>query len=543
MSELQKHPVDVETTESGVPFINAAGVSREAALGAISKIERELSNWVESSRGAPSLYDRVAYVAPDNPYALMKTAKSAVDNDDIIGGVADVTEGLMLQGIKWEAADPGDADIFNQMSGRLNLDAFVRQWHREEFTYSQVVVGVWWGTETFRSRTKSKAGRRSKKSTTIACPKALTMLDPQKVVPLRPGPFGQDRLAWAATRDETTKWDEGIRDAVMQEFLIGRYHPTRSERTELSAFGVDTENLMELNPERVFRHSRTRMPYEAWVVPRLKSTFPLLDLKQQLMESDRVSLVGAANYLLLVKQGSDEKPAQQDEIDNLKENFAVVAKLPVIIGDHRLSIEIITPDQEYVLSSAKWDTLDKRLIARALGALTVASSGQRNESTLTVARGVGRLLENRRHMMKRALEQHIARAVIDHPSNVDKFEGEPNLTFTPRNVQLDSDSQIVQAVLALRTQNELSRESTLEFLGYDQAVEAQRRQFEEENYDSTFKTRIPFAAQGGNGEADAESPQVSGGRGGRPAGGGQSKQSPQAQTKPKSGNGNPKTGA
>ena len=54
---------------------------------------------------------------------------------------------------------------------------------------------------------------------------------------------------------------------------------------------------------------------------------------------------------------------------------------------------------------------------------------------------------------------------------------------------------MARAVLTLRTQNELSRETTLEHFGFDQAVEAMRREFEEDSgYDDLFKTQVPFSA-------------------------------------------------
>ena len=530
---------EVATSASGARYVNLAGVPTEIAESAVNRVGRELASWVESTRGKPSLYNRTAFVPSDNPYTVMATAKAAVENDDVIGGVCDVTEGLMLQGVKWESDKPGDADIFNQIARDLNLDQFVRQWHREEFTYSQVVVGIWWGKKTYKERGETESGRKKKRSVTIDCPVGITILDPQKVIPLPPGPFGQDRLAWSATRDEA-EGEAWMSDAVMQQFISGRAILTDHEKKQITKLvsNIDVNHLLMLNPERVFRHCRTKMPYEQFAVPRLKSTFPLLDMKQQLMESDRINLVGAANYILLVRQGTDESPAQQEELDNLNENFETVAKLPVVISDHRLSIDIITPDQEHTLSAAKYDTIDRRLISRVLGALTVASSGQRNESTLTVARGVARLLENRRHMMKRDLEMHIARKVIE--ANPHAFEGEPNMAFTPRNVQLDADSQIVQAVLALRTQKELSRETVLEFFGFDQSVEAVRREYEESSgMDDIFKTQVPFAAGGMGGDSEEpRSSQVDGARGGRPVGGGDTKQSPGKQARPRTGNGN-----
>ena len=561
-----------DTSEANIGWINASGQSNGVVSEAVAPIARELANWVSSVQGRSrsTLFDRAAYVAPDNPYKMMRVASQAVTNDDVVGGVCDVTEGLMFQGIKWESEEPDDADVFNQINRDLNLDDFARQWHREEFKYAQVVVGVWWGKRSYtvRGRTqvedtgaepvvdpatgmskpKMKQGPKRRKKYEIACPVALTFLDPTKVVPLSPGPFGQDRLAWHATESELAAYsasmDGQFMDPLMQEFFAGKVTGlSKDEEAELAKWSIDPKRLIWLNPRNVFRYCRTKMTYERFPENRLRSVFPLLDLKQQLLEADRVNLVGAANYILLVKKGDKDDPADQTELDNLRENFKVVAKLPVIVGDHRLNIEIITPDQQFVLDADKYDTLDRRILSRTLGALTISSDGQRNESTLTVARGVARLLETRRHMMKRALEKEIARAVCDHPFNAGKFESEPNLTFTPRNVQLDADSTVVQQIMALRTQKEISRETVLEYFGFDQATEAQRREYEEASgMDNIFQTQVPFNSplnQGPNGGPVAS--QVSGAQGGRPAGGGRSKQSPQG-TKPKTSSGNPKTG-
>lgn len=550
--------IEVSHTEEGTPWINAAGVQDHGLNRAIDRVGREIANWVQSSRGSmpPSLFNRAAYVAPENPYSQMLTARSAVDNDDVVGGVADVTEALMFQGVKWEAESEEVADVFNQISRDLNLDAFVRQWHREDFTTSQAVIGMWWGSKQYKKRSKTDQGKRSKKTWTVHAPVAWTFLDPTKVVPLKPGMFGEERLAWHATTNEyataVASQDNAFGDPLLREFTTGPVGITdKDEIAYLTSIGVDYRRLLGLNPDRVFRITRTKATYDRFAALRLKSVFALLDLKQQLIEADRVNLVGAANFILLVRQGTKEEPAEQEEIDNLKENFKVVAKLPVVVGDHRLQIDIITPDQEYVLNAEKYDTIDRRILSRALGSLSVASSGQRNESTLTIARGVARLLENRRHMMKRALEERLARAVVDHPLNAGLFDAEPNLTFTPRNVQLDADAEIVRAILALRTSNEISRESVLEYFGFDQAVEALRREFEAETYDDIFKTVVPFSSpqQGGQQQdpnagpnGAPEPPQVSGARGGRPRGGGESPKSVDGQTGGRSANGNPSTG-
>ena len=565
-------PIDGYVDATGLP---AGSISTDD----VTTLAREAARWLDGVRGRAgrlSLFDRSAYVAPDNPFSQMATAKKAVTNDDVVGGVCDVTEGLVFQGIKWEAEDPDDADVFNQVNADLNMDDFARTWHREMFTYSQVVVGSYWaereysvrgysvtpakpeqttdelGQTTYKPKidpntgepvkpTKSKRRRKYK----VRVPIALTFLDPLKVVPLAPGPFGTDRLAWYATPAEIQVWNqinEGTYvDPVMMEFFLGRPQISATEKAQLSAMDIDPKYLIELNPYRVQRFCRTKATYERFPMNRLKSVFPLLDLKQQLMEADRVNLVGAANYILLIKKGSKEQPGLPEEIRNLQENMAVLAKLPVIVGDHRLDIEIITPKQDYVLDNTKYDTLDRRIINRTLGALSIGGTGQRNESTLTIARGVARLLESQRLMMKRSLESFMGKAMMD--ANPDAFQKLPKLSFTPRNVQLDQDAQVVQAIMALRTQNELSRETILEYFNFDQEAEAQRREYEEESgLDDIFKTKVPFASPiQDNPNGGPIAPAVSGAQGGRPAGGGATPNSPQAKTKPAAPSGNKST--
>jgi len=568
--------MEVKTLDesSNVGWVNSSGVDDRVIIGGVEKIGREISKWIESQRASRqklSMFDRSSYIAPDNPYGQMEIARRAVENDDIIGGVADVTESLTFQGIQWEAEETDDADVFNQISRDLDLDRVVRTWWREEFTYSQVVMGVWWGQKEYTVRgyappaeqplvkipgdpamgtpdqfeeprdpvtnrpIKPKRGQKRKKKYNIWCPTGITFMDPMRVVPIGSGMFQQDRLAWQATRGEIDAFRrvlDGTRfDPIMERFFVAPYEPSQDEAQGLQAMGIDPRRLIEMNPDNVFRHTVTSPDYRRFPDVRLKGTFTHLDLKTQLMEADRVMLVGAANYILLIKKGDKDDPGTPAELQNLRDNFQVLAKLPVIISDHRLSVEIITPAQDNVLQSEKYDTLDRRILNRALGSLTVTSNGQRNESTLTVARGVARLLESRRLMIKRELEKRIARATVDHPANAGKFEGEPNLAFVPRNVQLDSDAQVVQAVMSLRTQRELSRESILEFFGFDQEVEAQRRLNEEESgMDNIFGSQVPFS-----------SPQMDGAQGGRPFGGGQSPQSVQGGVKPKTPTNNPST--
>lgn len=508
------------------------------------QVAAQLSRWVDNARAATNrstMFDRGAYVAPDNVYRQMEIARNAVSNDDIVGGIAEITEGLAFQGVKWESSEPDEADVFNQMNAIIDLDAVVRKMYREEFTYSQSCLGFWWGWSEFtvRGKTADKGNARKKKYR-VWHPKAITTLDPLKIVPVGMLAFGQESLAWQATPQEIGQYvqvlDGVLQDELMERFYAGQYRVTDpDELQELTALGVDVSKLVLLNKDNVHRHTLTKPDHLRFPDIRLKRVFKLLDLKQQLIEADRVTLIGAANYILLVRKGSKEDPAYPEEIANLKENFDYVAKLPVIISDHRLEIDIITPKQDYTLQPEKYDVLDNRISQALLGLFGAVGSrsGNRSDGSLQQGRLVARGLENKRHMMRRFLEKTIAKAVVEHPNNAGVFKDEPNLTFVPAHVALDDDTGLAQAIISLRTMNEISRESTLEYFGFDQAVEAMRRELEQEQgLDDTFQTMVPFSAANGAGAsgAGAGAPPVAqgaaGGQGGRPVGGGKPSANP-----------------
>jgi hypothetical protein len=561
------------------------------------EVATELARWMEQgqsqvgSRG--SLFDRGVFTPPNNPYDEMRSARHAVRYDSIISGVAEVTEAFAFQGVKWEGENSDESDVFNQLSRDMNLDAVIRRMWREEFMYGQFVCAKLWGWAEYSVRGKTKNGNKRKKTYRIWAPVQMRILDGLKVVPAGIGPLGGETLCWSATPGEIGHYQESYKgdviDPLMTTFFQGTYNPSEDEARELVGLGVDPTRLLAMNPDWVFRHTLTKPDYERFGDIRLKSVFSLLDLKHQLMQADRATLIGAAKYILLIRKGEKDAPALPEEMANLRENYNFIAKLPVIISDHRLQIDIIAPKQDFVLQGDKYDVIDSRLLARLLGTLSISSKGQRNETQDTLSSSVARVMENRRHMLKRTLEYEVARAVVQHPKNKDVFESTPSLVYTPRSVQLALDATYVQALQALRTQREISRETILEFFGLDQSTEAQRMELEAEFFDDIFKTEIPFNGQPGAGGAAApapggggdggddsqvvkvdpdgtlkvapakkalpakatpkkatpngtpEAPSVSGARGGRPVGGGTSKKSPAAIAKPKTASGNPST--
>jgi hypothetical protein len=450
------------------------------------KLSRELSRWADNMRAATgrgSMFDRGAFTPPSNVYDEMRVARTALDVDDIVSGVADITEAFAFQGSKWESTNSDEADVFNQWAGKINMDAVLRRMWREEYCVSQVVVAARWDWHEFTVRghttgneegdptdpadnpdlvapeelvtqpvdkftgkrpEKPKAKKRKRrKKYRLWMPSQLTVLDSTKVVPVGFSPLGPEKLAWCASAAEIGHWqdvaDGRIVDLDMSTFYLGRYIPPADEERRLARMGVPTDRLLLMNPDYVWRHTLTKGDYEAFPQIRMKSIFGHLDLKRQLMNADRASLIGAANYILLVRKGTDNRPAQQEEIDNLRDQYNFIAKMPVIISDHRLEIDIIAPKIDLTLQNDKYDVLDTRILMRLMGTLSLGARGQRNETNITLSHAVARMMENRRHMMKRSIERELAKRIVEHPNNKkpdlsQMIEDEPNLVFMPRNV-------------------------------------------------------------------------------------------------------------
>jgi hypothetical protein len=277
-----------------------------------------------------------------------------------------------------------------------------------------------------------------------------------------------------------------------------------------SHFGPSNQLYLWLfKQDAMFRHTDTRAQYERFASLRLKSVLPILDMKAHLRASDRATLIGATNFIVVLKRGSEKFPARAQEVEQLREQARVVARMPILVGDHRLSVEIVTPKTDFVLEAKRYDMLDERLIMRGLhtfrtgGRNAGASDAQPIESEV-IARGI----ESRRHEMSRTLEDQLWKLVVDKNPTV--FSEIPKLSFHPKRVIISINADVVNAILKLRDRGDISRETSLEEFQYDQETEFIRRQ-REKGMDKVFQSSVPFSSPNSN-------PFSAGNQGGRPPG-------------------------
>ncbi len=501
-----------------VEILNDTDVPTDAVFSALNDQQPEVAalvRWSSDTRISPSrrggMFERDRYVMPDSVREQMRVAYHASETDDVVSGVIESTEALAFAKMSIDAEDEDQTDVWNQIAEELDLDRRLREMWREDFTVSQFICASWWGIRSYKVRGKSDSGvTRKRVFENMTVPIGLTMLDPLKVVPVGSLLFNQEQLAYQA--DSGYEYDmfqaviNGDRDdETIRQLMVGPYVPDMAERRMLGEDGIATERLFLLNPANVWRHTDTKMQYQRYAPLRMRSIFELLDMKTQLRAMDRAHLLGSTNFLVLVKKGSPDRPAKPAELAALQRNVRNLARVPVIVGDDRLSVEIVTPRTDNTLAPERYNGLDARITSRLFQILMSGnfSSGAKGDDSIKLAKVIARGLESRRHMIRRSVEKHVLFRTFQ--AN-EQFTDKPKLRFHPKRIALDFDPTYATFLLDVFDRGPLSMESLLEEIDYDLVTEFRRRKAEADRYEDTLAPRAaPGQSNLGVGAVDPKS--------------------------------------
>jgi len=556
---------EVVLDERGAPIlINMSTVDVPDIAGALrdsgeNKIADALGQWI--NKVAPPLtrrrgrfggiLDRDRYLSPVTYFDKVRLAREAM-RDDVIGGAADGTEALAIDQVSVECEDARQEDVWNQILGDLNMDGQLRKHWRALFSDSAAVCAVWWGTKTYTPRLTGPAGNAARKKFDLQVPVGITFLDGTKIVPVGSLMFGQEMLAYAAEPLEAAVFDQilarrdgqevpatparlmrnrrpieidptgsgtsiapisrfeiqesSLDDPIVRRLIVGRYIPDVMETLALLEDGVeDLSRLYLLDPAAVFRSTATRLDYDRFPEVRGESWFELLDLKAQLRQMDRVHLVGGSHMIIIVRKGTDDIPALPEEIRALQASARTIASVPLIVGDHRLTVDIITPKLDVTLNREKHDTIDVRLFARAWGSFI--PTGDDLGDPTKIGQVIGRHLQSRRKMMRRDWELHLFQQIRDR--NPTLMTERAKLVFQPANIALAFDQAWASFLLDLRGGGEIAQGTVLAQFGISIADEARKVKREREAYGKLFQENAPFnpfGPQSGQASPDDDEP-------------------------------------
>jgi len=218
-------------------------------------------------------------------------------------------------------------------------------------------------------------------------------------------------------------------------------------------------------------------------------------------------LQGGTNYIVLAKKGSDLLPAQQGEVDNLIDQVSFASRSGVMVGDHRLQLEIITPKLDELLNPAK-----RKLIGRKLKMGLMRQTEEVPNDSGTQG-GVNEMELTARVVSadRRKLVRHVQATFYDETATRNRaiFKmGAPSI-WAPKIV-LSNVALFWTNVLQARDRGDIPRRWVVEALGYDYdaALAEREREIARGDDEILMPGAVPFSNPG---EPQDNSP-------GRPAG-------------------------
>lgn len=466
----------------------------------------------KANRRTPmSMFTRTSFHQPSSRAEALASARTAT-RDDVVSAALQFAEALGIERVSWESPDADVTRLWNATADTSGLDGWLREAFHELSTAGVVTTAVWWGPVQHRPSGTGPDGKRARRAKELQLPQRHVILPAERIFRIDTF-WGTSKLLWIAEDDQEVARLTSGGDETMRRLIDRPFTPTNSEATQLANAGVVAEHCLLLRSDAVFQVKLPGQDYGNGAVTPMTPVLPWLEQKARLMDSDRASLIGSANYILVIRMGDETKPATDDEADMVKEGLTKIAKMPFIIGDHRMQVDILTPDTAGVLSSDKHAVINARISAATLGLPDTAILPDKIDLEVAARMAVARI-KARRHMLAVGARAHLA--LVAARLNDTPVEEAPSISFMPREIPLIGVTAAMNAALAARARRDLSRHSYLEIIGFDHDVERERIKDEADSgADEDFQTHQPFDTPNNNGGTP---PGAMGPTGGRPTG-------------------------
>jgi hypothetical protein len=456
-----------------------------------------LDDWSDKFRRDRSggLVGQDKYLAPVKIFEQFRSAAKAARDDDIVANYLETTEQLAFKRVDVQSFsdDEEENSIWHQIKDHMMFEQKCRQIWRELGIISQCYVGILWGRQDFRVKhLTTSTGKKSKKVyKNILVPDRIFILDPCKVLPV--GEL-EEELVYIASDAEATDFrsflaqENTIGDKVFEQWIEGEYKADMQTLSLLQEVIGDRytsvqNNLFRLNKKNVFRITSTKPDYQRFADVRLMSVFNWLDLKHNLQESDRADILGNLNAIIVVRRGDKDRRPSPEALAQTAAQMQQSARLPIMVGDDTLDIEIITRDKNYTLQAERYNAIDSRVTARLYQAIHTGNYavGTAADNSAGLFKVISASMEARRDDIIKVLQKRILDMIYEMN---DKIQSEPIVKL--RRISLDFDPHWAKYVFDLYALDQVSHETVLEEVDLDIRQEVLRKRKEMTNYSDVF---------------------------------------------------------
>jgi hypothetical protein len=442
-----------------------------------------------------SLLARTKFTTPANVYDEIRLARDLAErDDDIRATIGQMIATAFADGMENQHPDEKTVRLFNGLARHMNLDGVFKRMYREYLIAQQVTT-----VSLFQRRQQVDVGDEGESEQMVA--PLIGILPSERIRVIGSDMFGNAELAYVpeprletwltAYFDETTsparKAELRRQDPVSAVLFTGVVEVDDVDREDFTSFGT---RAYRLNPRMAHRMTA---PHDGnHPRPLMTANFALLEAKRLLNLMDYALLQGGLNFIVVAKKGDKDKPAMQPEIDNLEQTIRRATRTGVIVGDHRLSFEIITPDLKELLNPDK-RTLVGRKLAMTLMRLAEqatenpAAEGMRAEIEIT-----SRVITSDRLDLRRHVENHIYDECFQR--NRSLTNGVARIWFP--KIVLQGTNYFTDYVLKLRDRGDIPRKAAVEAAGFDweAGVEQRKRELEDDIDETMAPAAVPFSS-------------------------------------------------
>lgn len=491
-TDLPDHTVQEAVRDMFVEHASLAGVERST---------------FQTYAAEGSMLARRKYQTPGNVIDEIKLARDLAERDDDVAAVLGEMVALAFgEGFEHQGDDEATVELFTEMAKAryMDLSMGLQEMYRELLISSQVNTAILFTRDTL-NYTLQGSDRRLSKS--LAVP-MVGVLHAENIRVIGNDMFRSAQLAYYPDNDRLRMWLEkffnprtepavkaqmGREDRVSANMFTGKV-PQEAVQADASTWGErwGADNLYFLNPKMVHRST---FPKGQWKYPRplLTRDFSLLEAKRLLNIMDYALLQGGSNFIVVAKKGSDQRPAQKEEIENLQNVVRTASKTGVIVGDHRLEFEVITPKMEALLSAEKRRLLGRKIVQAMLRIPEAAQeTPSRSSESNPEQESKARVITSDRGVLKAHVEDFIYDEIVNRNSNV--FKEAPRLAFP--KIILQGTQFFTDYMLKLRDRGDIPRKWAVEFAGFDfdAAVDQRKREIESGADEILQPAQVPFSS-------------------------------------------------
>lgn len=432
-----------------------------------------------------SLLARSEFRVPTNVIEEMRLARDLAERDDDVASVIREMVAIACgEGMEHIHADEKSTAIFNAVARNANLDHVFKEMYREYLTCGQVTTASLYTRENLEFTPR---GATESITESVASP-VIGVFPSENIRIIGNDMFGTAQLTYDPPDARLREWlleffdpkttparkaEMGRADRATANLFVGVYTPDPLDPPEDQPGTWGMDKLFILNPRLCHR---TTMPKGSWKYarPLLTANFALLEAKRLLNLMDYALLQGGSNFIVVAKKGSDQRPALAPEIENLKQVVKVASKSGVIVGDHRLSFEIITPKLDELLNSEKRRLLGRKIAMRMLGVAERAESptSKGEESDIHM---IGRVVTCDRNDLQRHVENNIYPEIVRRNRKI-LSKGPAGIWFP--KIVLQGVQFFTDLVLKLRDRGDIARSTAVAAAGFNWDAEVEKRKAE-----------------------------------------------------------------